>query len=41
MIREEQENDPVLQELRKAMDGENITVKRNSKLATLLNKIDE
>ena len=41
LIREEQENDPVLQELRKAMDGENIAVKRNSKLATLLNKIDE
>ena len=41
MLREEQENDPVLQELRKAMDGESITVKRNSKLATLLNKIDE
>ena len=41
LIREEQENDPVLQELRKAMDGENIAVKRNSKLATLLNKVDE
>ena len=38
MIREEQENNPVLQELKKAMDGENNTVKRNSKLATLLKK---
>ena len=40
-IREEQQNDPVLQELRKIMDGEDITVKRNTKLATLVSKIEE
>ena len=40
-IREEQQNDPVLQELRKIMYGEDITVKRYTKLATLVSKIEE
>ena len=40
-IREEQMNDPVLQESRKIMDGEDVPVNRNTKLATLVSKIDE
>ena len=40
-IREEQMNDPVLQELKKIMDDEDVTVKRNTKLATLVSKIYE
>ena len=34
-------NDPVLQGLRKIMDGEDVLVKRNTILVTLVSKIDE
>ena len=40
-IRKKQQNDPVLLELRKIIDGKDLTVKRSTKLATLVSKIDD
>jgi hypothetical protein len=40
VVREEQQRDDILRKLRRIMDGENISVNKNSKLWQFTNRLD-